>query len=298
MVEVLSNLSDDLAEIVAKVGPGVVQVEGRSRAPASGIVWSEDGVVVTANHVVERDDEIRLGMPDGQTIPATLVGRDPTRDLAVLRAQDTRLTPVNWTEPDGSRVGHLVLALGRPGHNIRATQGIISALGKSWHTPAGGGVDRYLQTDVLMYPGFSGGPLVNAAGQGLGLNTSALIRGVSMTIPVPTLMQVVEMLLAHGRMRRGYLGVGAQPVRLPPGLSQQLDQEAGLLLVSVATGSPAEMQGLLLGDTIVSLGGQPVTGVDGLLALLGDDTIGQAVGIRVLRAGAILELTVTVGEHD
>ena len=296
MVEVLSNLSDDLAETVAKAGPGVVEVEGRRRGPASGIVWSPDGVVVTAHHVVEQDDNIRVGLPDGQTVPATLGGRDPTRDIAVLRAQATGLSPLTWADPDGSRVGHLVLALGRPGHTLRATLGIISAQGKSWHTPAGGGVDRYLQTDVVMYPGFSGGPLVDAAGEGLGLNTSALVRGASMTIPVPTLRQVVETLLAHGRIRRGYLGVGTQPVRLPPALAQQLDQEAGLLLVSVATGSPAENHSLFLGDTIVTLGGQPVTGVEDLLALLGADTIGKGVELRVIRGGRMVALTVTIGE--
>ena len=297
MVKVLSNLSDDVAATVEVASPCVVRVEGRRRAPASGIVWSPDGVVVTAHHVVEHDDNIPLVLPDGDTVPATLVGRDPTTDLAVLRAQATDLTPPTWAELDGLRVGHLVLALGRPGQNVRATLGIVSALGKSWNTPAGGHLDRYLQTDVVMYPGFSGGPLVDATGHVLGLNTSALLRGISMTVPTPTLRRVVETLLADGRIRRGYLGVGTQPVRLPLALAQKIGHEEALILVSVEPNGPAERHGLLLGDTIIALDGQPVRYVDDLLALLGGDRIGKPVSVHIVRSGQVQETTITVGER-
>ena len=190
----------------------------------------------------------RLGLPDGQTVSATLVGRDPTTDLAVLQAQAANLTPPTWAEPDDSQVGHMVLALGRPGQTVQATLGIISAQSEtSWRAPSGGRLDRYLQTDVVMYPGFSGGPLVNAAGHVVGLNTSALLRGVSLTVPAATLRRVVETLLTHGRIRRGYLGVSTQPVRLPDALAQQLGQETGLLLASVEPGSPADRGGAAAG---------------------------------------------------
>jgi S1-C subfamily serine protease len=297
MAEVLRNLSDALAATVEATGPAVVRVEARRRLPATGIVWSADGIIVTAHHVVQRDENIGVGLPNGQAVPATLVGRDPTTDLAVLRAQTEGLTPPAWTDLESLQVGHLVLALGRPGQTVQATLGIVSALGDSWRTPAGGRLDRYLQTDVVMYPGFSGGPLVDAAGQVLGLNTSALLRGTSLTVPVPTLRRVVETLLAHGRVRRGYLGVGAQPVRLPAALKQQLGQETGVLLVSVESGSPAEQGGLLLGDTIVSLDGQPVRHMDDLLALLSGDRVGAAVPVRIVRGGQVQELTVVIGEH-
>lgn len=297
MTKVLQNLSDALAATVEATGPCVVRVEARRRLPASGIVWSPDGVIVTAHHVVERNDKVAVGLPDGQTVPATLVGRDPTTDLAVLRTQTEGLTPAAWGEADDLRVGHLVLALGQPGRSVQATLGIVSALGDSWRTPAGGRLDRYLQTDVVMYPGFSGGPLVDAAGQVLGLNTSALLRGISLTVPVPTLRRVVETLLAHGRVRRGYLGVGAQPVRLPAVLGQQLGQETGLLLASVEPGGPAEEGGLLLGDTIISLDGQPVRHMDDLLALLSEDRVGAEVPVRIVRGGQVQELTVTIGER-
>jgi S1-C subfamily serine protease len=297
MSQVLRNLSDALAATVETAGSGVVRVEARRRLPASGIVWSSDGVVVTAHHVVERDENINLGTPGGETVPATLVGRDPTTDLAVLRVQNADLGPPTWAEFEGLSVGHLVLGLGRPGRTVQATLGIVSALGEGWRTPAGGRVEPYLQTDLVMYPGFSGGPLVDVNGEVLGLNTSALLRGISLAVPTPTVRQVVETLLAHGRVRRGYLGVGAQPVRLPADLAESLGQETGLLLVSVEPGAPADAAGLTLGDTIVALDGQPVRHMDELLALLGADRVGASVPISIVRGGQAQELTVTIGER-
>jgi S1-C subfamily serine protease len=297
MTEILSNLSKALAEMADRGGRGVVRVEARRRVPASGIVWSADGLVVTAHHIVRRDDNISLGLPDGQTVPATLVGRDPTTDLALLRAEATDLTPAAWAAPEGLRVGHIVLALGRPGRTVQATLGIVSALGDEWRTPAGGKLDRYLQTDVVMYPGFSGGPLVDAAGQVLGLNTSALLRGVSLTVPAPTVRRVTEALQAHGRMRRGFLGVGAQAVRLPETVARQVGQDTGLLLVSVNPGSPAEKAGLLLGDTIVSLDNHPVRQMDDLLALLSAERVGVTTSVRIVRGGQVQEQSVVIGER-
>jgi S1-C subfamily serine protease len=277
MTEVLRNLSDDLATTVETAGSGVV--------------------VVTAHHVVERDENINVGTAGGETVAATLVGRDPTTDLAVLRVEGADLAPPTWAEPDGLSVGHLVLGLGRPGRTVQATLGIVSALGEGWRTPAGGRVEPYLQTDLVMYPGFSGGPLVDVAGGVLGLNTSALLRGISLSVPTPTVRQVVETLLAHGRVRRGYLGVGAQPVRLPADLAEGVGQETGLLLVSVEPGAPADGAGLTLGDTIVALDGQPVRHMDELLALLGGDRVGASVPVGIVRGGQTQEMTVTIGER-
>ncbi len=207
------------------------------------------------------------------------------------------LTRPKWAAPDNLQVGHLALALRRPGKDVRATLGIVSTLGKAWHTPACGSLDRYLQTDVVIYPGFSGVPLLDASGGDIGLNTSAILRGISITVPVPTVRRVVESLLSHGRIRRAYLGVGTQPVRLPVALAEQLDQKAGLLLVSVETESEAEQHGLLLGDTIVALDGRPVRQVDDLLALLSGDKISVAVPVSVIRGDEVCEITVTVGER-
>lgn len=297
MAEALQTLSKAMADAVETAGRSIVRVEGRRRMAASGIVWSADGVIVTAHHVVEKD-EVTLGLPDGEEVTATVAGRDPTTDLAVLKSSAKKLAVPKWATPDDLKVGHLVLAAGRPGHTVQATLGVISALGSAWRTPAGGEIDRYLQTDVVMYPGFSGGPLVGAGGELAGLNTSALLRGVSVSIPYPTISRIAEMLLAHGRVRRGYLGVGAQPVRLPGSLRDTLGQETGLLLASIEPDSPAEKGGLLLGDTIVGLDGEPVRHLDDLLALLSGDRIGKAVAVKIVRGGEVREVKVTLAEKE
>ena len=299
MTVALQQVSDALAATVAAVSPGIVRVEARRRLPASGLVWSRDGVIVTTHHAIERDDNIRVGSHGGQTVAATLVGRDATTDLAVLRVASAEFEPPPWAEPEGSalRVGHLVLALGRPGQRVQAALGVVSALGESWRTPAGGLIDRYVQTDMVMYPGFSGGPLVNMTGQVLGLNTSALLRGQSLTVPLATLRRVTEMLLAHGRIRRGYLGVSTQPVRLPAALAERLGQETGLLLITVESNSPAEQGELLLGDTLVALDGAAIRHPDDLLSCLSTERIGTTVLVRIVRGGQVQEQSIVIGER-
>ncbi len=298
MANALQSLSDATAAIVESAGRGIVRVEARRRLPASGFVWSADGVVVTAHHVVEQDENIEIGLPDGKTASAKLVGRDPTTDVAVLRAQGATLTPLALAELSNLRVGHIVLALARPGQTVMATMGIVSALGDKWRTPMGGLLDKYLQTDVAMYPGFSGGALVDAMGQLLGLNTSALLRDITLSIPVPTLRRVVDTLLTHGKVRRGYIGIRAQPVRLPDRVKEQTKQETGLLLLSVESGSPAEKGGLSMGDTIIAMDGEPIRHLDQLIATLSGDRIGQSLEVSVLRGGQVQKVKVTVGEQS
>jgi S1-C subfamily serine protease len=299
MTEVFQQISDALAATVEAMGPSIVRVEARRRFPATGIVWTRDGIIVTAHHVLEQDENIRLGLPGGQIVTATLVGRDPTTDLAVLRATAPELAPPVWAEPDGVslRLGHLVLALGRPGRSVQATLGIVSVRGESWRTPVGGLIEHYIQTDIVMYPGFSGGPLVNAAGQVIGLNTSALLRGLSLTVPVATMRRVVEVLLAHGKIRRGYLGVSTQAVRLPAVLMEPLQQETGLLVMTVEPNSPAEQGGLLLGDVLVTMDGTPVRHPDDLLTCLSADRIHTAVLVRLVRGGQLQERSIVIGER-
>jgi S1-C subfamily serine protease len=296
MNAVLEQMSDALASVVQTVAPSVVRVEARRRLSATGMVWTADGVLVTAHHVIEQEDGIKVGLPDGRTVDATLIGRDPTTDVAALRVQATGLSLSSWQEAS-PRVGMLVVALGRPFHSVRAALGIISAHGEAWRTPAGGQMEQYVQPDIVMYPGFSGGPLVDVAGQIVGLNTTALLRGVTLAIPLPTIRRVVDMLLAHGRVRRGYLGVHTQPVRLPAAMAEQLGQETGLLISSVEPASPAEQGGLLLGDTVVTLDGVTLRHHDDLLALLVAERIGSTVAMHVLRGGQVQELRLTLGER-
>ena len=296
MTTALNDLSNALADAVAAADSYVVRVEGRRRMPASGILWNAEGVIVTANHVVRRDEGITVGLPGGKSAEATLVGRDPSTDLAVLRTGGGQGTPAPHSEE--MRVGNLVLALGRPGRTVQATFGIISALGdEPWRSRAGGQIDRYLQTDVVMYPGFSGGPLLSASGQVLGLNSSALLRGVSLALPTSTVNRVVDTLLTHGRMRRGYLGVSTQAVRLPAGTAGELGQETGLLIVDVEAESPADQGGLVLGDTIVGFDDGKVRHHDDLLALLSGDRVGKKVPVQILRGGEVQSVNVTIGER-
>jgi S1-C subfamily serine protease len=298
MATVLETLSTDLSSTVESAGQSIVRVEARRRQSATGVVWSSDGLIITTHHVVERDDNIRIGLPNGAVVSASLVGRDPTTDIAILRAEARDLTPATWAETAQVKVGHLVLAVGRPDASLQATLGIISAVGEAYRTGAGGTIDAFLQTDVVMYPGFSGGPLVSAGGHMIGLNTSALMRDTPVTIPASTLRRVAGMLLAHGKVKRGFLGISAQPVRLPESVAQQVGQETALMLMSVEAGSPADSAGLMMGDTILSLDGEKTHQMDDLLALLAGDRVGKAVPVVALRGGQSHTFSVTVGERS
>jgi S1-C subfamily serine protease len=294
---VLAGVSDELAKIVADRAPSIVRVEARHRTPSSGVVWAADGAIVTADHAVEREEDIRIGLPSGESVTATLVGRDPTTDVAVLRAQAAGLVPATWSDPAAAGVGTLVLALGRPGKTVRARLGIISALGDGWRTPAGGELDRYLETDVGMAFGFSGGLLLDATGGALGMNTAGLLRRTALAVPALTLRRVVEMLLTHGRIRRGYLGIGAHAVRLPGALREQLGQRTGVIVLSVEPKSPADQGGIVLGDVIVAIAGTPVRHLDDVLGALGPDAIGKPAAVRLIRGGALQELSLTAADR-
>jgi len=294
MSDVLQSLSEEMATLTEQIGGSVVRVEARRRLPASGVVW-EKGVIVTANHVVERDEDIQIGLPNGEKVPATLVGRDPSSDLAVLRATFELPVP-NWTTIETLRVGHLVLALGRPGETIMATLGVISALERGDKLPAAMQVDHFLQTDVVMYPGFSGGALISASGRVLGINTSAM-RGISLTIPTDTVRRVVETLMTHGKMRRGYLGIGTQTAKLSSASAERAGQAYGLLVVSVEPESPAEQGGVLIGDVLISFDGSPLQSPEDLIRALRSESIGKTVPMQVVRGGALQMLQVTIGER-
>lgn len=295
MTEALQTLSQSMAGLVEQSDPKVVRVDARQRLPGSGVIWSADGLIVTSHHVVEREDQIQIGLADGRTVNATLVGRDPGADLAVLRADASGLAAATWVDAAELKVGHLLLALGRPGNRIQATLGIASAVGGQWRTPTGGEIDHYLQTDVVMYPGFSGGPLVAADGRFAGVNTSALVRGVSLAIPSATIRKSVETILTHGHMPRGYLGIGVQPVRLADALQPAVGQETGLIVMSVDNNSPAAQAGVVQGDVLVKLDGTPVRHIDELQVLLSGERVGKSVETQVVRAGQLQTLALTIG---
>ncbi len=294
---VLQSLSDDLAGAAEGVAGSVVAIHARRRIPSSGVVW-KPGVIVTASHTLHRDEDITLTLPNGDKVPATLGGRDPSTDIAILRT-DATVPPVTIDAGDALRVGQLVLALGRPGASVTAALGIVSALGGEWRTWHGGRIDRFVRLDLAIYDGFSGGPLVDGSGRVLGINTSALSRSAALTIPASTVTRVSEQLLATGHVRRGYIGVAGQPVRLPEDLvkSLKLQQELGLLVVNVEPGAPAHKAGMLLGDVIITLDAKPVGDTAELLAALSADRVGSEIELGVIRGGRHERVRVTVGDR-
>jgi S1-C subfamily serine protease len=287
----LTDLSRELSHAVEIGEQAVVAVHGRPHIPSSGILW-DAGVVVTSDHTLKRDEEITVTLPDGRGLPATLAGRDGGTDLAVLRIETRSDTSAAKTADEASlKAGNLVLALGRRGENgVSASLGVISAIGGAWRTWRGGQIERFIRPDLNIYPGFSGGALVDVEGRVIGLNTSGLTRGAGVTIPASTVSRVIGDLLTRGHVRRGYLGVGLHPVQLPDG-------RAGLIILSIEPNGPAAQAGVFLGDVLLTLAGKPVRDTDDVQEHLGADRVGKPVTAELVRGGAALKLDLVPGER-
>jgi S1-C subfamily serine protease len=290
----LVSFSDRVQALVERAAPHVVRVEGRGRSASSGVAFSSDGLVVATHHSLDRDEEIAVGLPSGETSSADVLGRDPTTDLAVLRVKGGGLAPVEWGDAPLA-AGALVVAVSRPGRSPRAELGLVARAAGEWRPPTGGKLERYLETTLELRPGLSGALVLSAAGTPAGIATSGLVRGAALVLDAGTLRRVVKSLLAHGEIRRGYLGLASLPVPLPPSLRERTGEEVALLVTRVEAGSPAERAGLLLGDAILSFGGETLQDPGELLAFLTEDRIGDALPLRILRAGEVRELSVTVG---
>lgn len=295
--DLLSALSDGMADAVEQVVPKVVRVNGRRRRSASGVVYAPN-VVLTASHVLEREEDLTVGTHDGRTLPARFVGRDHSTDLAALRVEDLDVevaTPAEGT----ARIGQLALAVGSPSRSerARASLGVVSAVGGPLRTGRGMRLERYIQTDATAYPGFSGGPLIDARGNVLGIMTAGWARGAAFAIPAEVAWRVARALESRGSVKRGYLGILSQPVRLPDGQRVGLTQGGGLLVVGVEDDSPAGRGGVLLGDIVAMLDGQPVEDTDDLLVLLTDERVGETVPVKVVRGGELQTLQITIGER-
>ncbi len=297
MSNIAVGLSEALAATIEALAPSVVRVEARRR-PASGTVVSAHGHVVTSSHACEREEDVEVGLASGRALPARFLGRDPGTDVALLQIEAGAAPALAWGEAASLKVGHVVTAVARPYSAVRATAGIVSVLGEAgWRSPAGGRIERYLEIDADLPWGFSGGAVADAAGRALGMATSGLVRGAALVIPGATVARVVESIAAHGRVRRGFLGVGAYPVQLPPASAQEAGQGSGLLVVSVVSGTAAEKAGILLGDVLLTLDGKPVTQLGDLVAQLDEEKVGRELKVRLLRGGKALELALTVGVH-
>src|SRR6266536_5558154 len=298
----LTDISNQLADAVQAAGAWTVRVQARRGPPASGIALASD-LVLTADHVVDpsREDAIRIGLPDGSEVGGSVVGRDPATDLAVLRlaSGSGALTPAKAAAGE-PRTGALVLVVGRPGAEPNASLGLVTGLAGPARTRRGGMLERFIQDDAVLYPGFSGGPLVDADGAVLGMITSGLgFGGPAVAIPWALASQLAETIGKHGKVPRGYLGVGSQPVTLSPQAKELTGgQERGLLVVQVAEGGPAAAAGFLQGDILVRLDGTAVTNADDLQGLLGPNRVGSSVNASVVRGGELRDLNVTVGTRE
>lgn len=296
----LIGLSNSLAEIVEQAGSSVVAVNAGTRISSSGIHW-RNGIIITSDESLPRYDEITITVSEGQSLPATFLGHDSSTDIAVFQLQDTQIPVAKIGDAATLKVGHLVLGLARSSQgDIRAAMGLVSALSGAWRSMSGGNIDQFIRPDINLYPGFAGGALVDAAGYLVGMNTSGR-RGTALTIPATTVNRVIDQLLAKGRISRGYLGVGMQPVRLPDNLQTALNLSSttGVIVVNIEAASPADHAGLLLGDVLVKFDGIAVHDTGDVLALLNNsDRIGKSITLQIIRGGALLDLNVVVGESQ
>ena len=286
----LLTLSNDLATAVEHAARAVVGVNARRRFGSTGVHW-RPGLVVTADHTVEVDEDITVTTPDGGTLAATVAGRDPAVDLAILRV-DAGGLPVADVATEPARVGHIVLAVGR---GTRASWGVISAIGSERRQRP-----EMLGLDLTLYPGFSGGPLVDARGRVVGITTSGSRRHLQLAIPAATVDRMVDELLRRGRLPRPYLGVGTQQVQLGEALRQRLgtEQRTGVIVVDVQPESPAARAGILLGDVIVAIGDARITEPTELRAALKPQHVGETITVSIVRGGEPRDVRLTVGERE
>ena len=293
--DALSTLSEQLADAVERAGRAVVQVNARPRQPSSGVVYAPT-LVLAADHAIEREDGLTVETATGSALAAQLVGRDLASDLAVLRVPGLGVEPAR-AAATAARVGQFALAVGRPaGRELMASIGVVSAIGGPLRT-RGGVLEQYLRTDATPYPGFSGGALIDVRGSVLGILTTGLGGGAALAVPVAAAWRLAEPLARQGYVSRGWLGIGSQPVRIPPGQRGGQGHQAGLLVVDLAPDGPALRGGILLGDILIVMDHQAVDSGEALQAHLGGDRVGRTVALQVIRGGALVTLEVTVGQR-
>ncbi len=296
---IFSELSESMANAAEKAGKYTVLVDARRRMPASGISIAKD-MILTAGHVVEKEEGIRILFNDGKEAKARLIGRDPGTDLAVLKLDSASASPAVAAK-NSARVGEFALAIGRPSESgIESSFGTVNKIGGPVRTGRGGMLEQYIKTDVVSYPGFSGGPLINGEGEMLGINTSGFgMGGEAVTIPAELALKIADTLAKHGKIKRGFIGVKSQTVNLPEEAQSQLkrEQETGLLIVGVEKDSPAEKGGLIVGDILVGVAGEAVEHHDELFTRLSGDVVGKSTPMDILRGGKLQSVSLIVGER-
>lgn len=299
MQEALVNLSNELTEIVRALDTHVVSVQARRHYPSSGLRWTSD-VIVTASHSIEREEEIGISFADGATAVATLAGRDPGTDLAVLKVQSAPPAPGAIIHADEVKAGELAIVVGRsPDSGVNASLGIVSAHSGPWRTWRGGQLDAYIRLDARLFPQSSGGAVVNARGQLMGIATAALSRIAGVAIPASSVRSVTEKLLQRGFIPRGYVGIGLQSIPIPEELKKKLQivNDSGLIVLTVEAGGPADNAGILPGDIITGIGGTPVENIDDLHTYSDSGVIGKQATVTYVRGGEIGGSEITIAER-
>lgn len=292
----LNAFSEQLADVVGALAPSVVRIL-HPRFPGTGIVWSAEGHILTTARRARRGGPIQVSINGGDAQEAVLIGRDPGSDLALWKVDAEGLSPAPFDDDSRApRVGEIVLTLGRPGPSVGAAFGLLSGVGAAWRSPLGAAIDRYLNVDGSLPPGFAGGALVRSSGAVLGLNSRHLSHGGT-TVPASTIRRVVAELLEHGEVKRPWLGVGVQQVALPSDVASGLERSRGVLVTALEADSPAAAAGLLVGDTLVALGQDPVSSPDELLLALARAGAGAGVRVHLVRGGKLELLDLEVGER-
>jgi S1-C subfamily serine protease len=294
----LVALSEQIASTVEQAAQSIVSVHARPRFDSSGVHWSPE-IVVTADHALRRDEGIRVTAPDGSKLEADLVGRDPGTDLAVLRVKGLAIPVASQDENPATTPGNIVLAIGRSKDSAVAAFGVISNISGPSQTWRGGRLDQVVRLDLSLHPAGAGGAVVGASGMLLGIATPALSRVSVFAIPLSTVTRVTDNLLAHGRVPRGYLGVGLQPIAIPEHLRSKLNlaNSVGLIAISVENEGPAGQAGMSIGDVLLELGGRAMQRTENVQEVLSSESVGKKVVARILRGGNPVELEITIAER-
>ena len=292
------SFSDHLVSVVEQTGRSVVAVHARGRFNSSGVHWTP-GVVITASHTVRQDEDIRIATPDGATVSAELAGRDPGTDLAALRVPGLEIPAIVQASDVETKPGTIVLSVGRFKDSSSTALGLLSSVSGPSDTWRGGKLDHVLRLDLSLPPGGAGSAVVESSGKLVGIATPALSRFSVFAIPVSTVARVTEKLLKHGRMPRGYLGVGLQPVAIIEQLRSKLDLKAttGVIAINVDADGPAGKAGMTMGDVLLELGGRATPSPEAVHAVLDADSIGKKLTARILRGGNAVDLEITIGER-
>jgi S1-C subfamily serine protease len=301
----LDSYSRTVSEVAARVSPAVVRIDARKGGrggSGSGFVFTANGYILTNSHVVHGASALDITLHDGRKFTAEIVGDDPATDLAVVRVQADGLPVLELGESKSLKPGQLAIAIGNPyGFSYSVTAGVVSALGRSLRSESGRIMDGIVQTDAALNPGNSGGPLVDSRGRVVGVNSAVILpaQGLCFAIPIDTAKHVAGRLIEHGRIRRGWLGLGAQDVRVPRGLAKRLgvEAEAGVLVIAVEPGGPAADAGIEEGDLIVRWEGRGLTGVDDLHRALGEESIGRSARATIVRETGPEDVTLTPREN-